>query len=63
VPVTAGVELRAPIEGRGGEMLTPEALEFVAGLHRRLNATRDGRGGEGRAVFEEVALGEQFASS
>jgi malate synthase len=61
VPVTTGVELRAPVEGRGEEILTPEAFEFVAGLQRRFNATRDGRRGEARAVFEEVALGEQFA--
>jgi malate synthase len=36
-----GVELRAPVEGRGEEVLTPEALEFVAGLHRRFNPVRE----------------------
>jgi malate synthase len=28
-----GLELRAPVEGRAREVLTEEALEFVAGLH------------------------------
>jgi malate synthase len=36
-----GVELRVPAEGRGEEVLTPEALEFVAGLHRRFNPVRE----------------------
>jgi malate synthase len=36
-----GVDLRAPVEGRGLEVLTPEALEFVAELHRRFNPTRE----------------------
>jgi malate synthase len=35
-----GVELRAPVEGRGEEILTQEALEFVAELHRRFDPTR-----------------------
>jgi malate synthase len=36
-----GVELRAPVQGRGGEeILTPEALRFVAELHRRFDPTR-----------------------
>jgi malate synthase len=35
-----GVELRAPVEGRGEEILTHEALEFVAELHRRFDPTR-----------------------
>ena len=40
-PVTAeGVAIQAPVEGRAGEVLTPEALAFVSGLHRRFNATR-----------------------
>jgi malate synthase len=36
-----GVELRAPVDGRGEDVLTGEALEFVAGLHRRFNPTRE----------------------
>jgi malate synthase len=35
-----GLELRAPVEGRGAEILTDEALEFVAGLQRRFNPER-----------------------
>ena len=34
------VEVRAPVEGRLGEVLTPEALELVAALHRELDGTR-----------------------
>jgi malate synthase len=36
-----GVDLRAPVEGRGDEVFTQEALEFVAGLHRRFNLERE----------------------
>ena len=35
-----GDELRAPIGGRGEEILTGEALAFVAELHRRFDPTR-----------------------
>jgi malate synthase len=35
-----GVEVRAPVEGRLEEVLTPEALDLVASLHRELDATR-----------------------
>jgi malate synthase len=35
-----GLELRAPVEGRYTEVLTEEALEFVAGLERRFNPER-----------------------
>jgi malate synthase len=35
-----GVEFRAPVEGRGEEILTREALEFVAELQRRFDSTR-----------------------
>ena len=33
-------EIRAPVEGRGGEILTPEALAFVARLHDELDGER-----------------------
>jgi malate synthase len=36
-----GLDVRAPVEGRGAEVLTEEALEFVAGLHRRFNPARE----------------------
>jgi malate synthase len=35
-----GVALGAPVEGRAAEILTPDALEFVAALHRELDSTR-----------------------
>ncbi len=35
-----GVELRAPLDGRGAEILTSQALEFVAELHREFDARR-----------------------
>ncbi|MEO8289798.1 MAG: malate synthase A [Gaiellaceae bacterium] len=35
-----GVELRAPVDGRAGDILSDEAVEFVAGLHRRFNPER-----------------------
>ncbi|MGH3037782.1 MAG: malate synthase, partial [Gaiellaceae bacterium] len=38
--VVGGVELLAPREGRDDEVLTPEALGFVAALHRRFDGTR-----------------------
>jgi malate synthase len=38
--VVSGVELRAPVEGRAAEILTPEALAFVAALHRRFEGAR-----------------------
>lgn len=36
----AGVEIAAPVSAEFAEILTPEALEFVAKLHRKFNATR-----------------------
>jgi malate synthase len=33
-------EIRAPVEGRGAEILTPEALAFVAALQREFGAER-----------------------
>ncbi len=35
-----GVELRGPVEGRFGEILTRDALELLAGLHREFDGTR-----------------------
>lgn len=35
-----GVEVRGPVEGRHTEILTAEALEFLAGLHRRFEPRR-----------------------
>ena len=36
-----GVDVRGPIEGRQKEILTAEALAFVAELHRRFNGRRE----------------------
>jgi malate synthase len=36
----SGVELHAPVEGRFGEVLTGDALAFVADLHRRFDPRR-----------------------
>jgi malate synthase len=36
-----GLELSAPVDGRAAEILTDDALEFVAGLHRRFNPERE----------------------
>jgi malate synthase len=35
-----GVEIRGPVEGRFGEILTDEALGFLAGLHREFEPRR-----------------------
>jgi malate synthase len=34
------IEILAPVEGRAGEILTPQAMDFLAGLHRRFDARR-----------------------
>ncbi len=41
VAAVAGVEVRGRMEGRFGEVLTPEALRFVAELERRFGAGRN----------------------
>ena len=38
---SSGVEVRGPVEGRAAEILTPEALAFIAGLQRRFGAERE----------------------
>ena len=35
-----GIEIHGPVTGRIGEILTDDALAFVAGLHRRFDARR-----------------------
>jgi malate synthase len=53
-----GLDVIAPAQGRAGEVLSPEALEFVAGLHRRFNPRREEllRAREKRQ--ERIAAGE-----
>ncbi len=38
--IAANIQLNGPVEGRAVEVLTPEALAFVADLHRRFDARR-----------------------
>jgi malate synthase len=38
--VAGGIERRAPVAGRDEEILSPDALAFVAELHRRFDGTR-----------------------
>ena len=38
--VAANIQITGPVEGRAAEILTPEALAFVADLHRRFDARR-----------------------
>lgn len=38
--IAANVQINGPVEGRAVEVLTPEALAFVADLHRRFDARR-----------------------
>ncbi len=40
IPHAEGVEIRGPVEGRFGEVLTPDALRFVAELQREFGETR-----------------------
>ena len=37
----SGVEIRGPITGRAGEVLTPDALAFIARLHREFHEARE----------------------
>src|SRR5690606_12903979 len=38
----SAIDINGPVEGRAAEVLTPQALAFVAGLHRRFDARRRG---------------------
>ncbi len=38
--ITPAIRVTGPMDGRAGEILTPEALAFVADLHRRFDARR-----------------------
>ena len=53
-----GVELRAPVGERGAEILADDALEFVAGLHRRFNPRREELLRARVARQERIAAGE-----
>ena len=40
MPEVNGIDVRGPLSGRHAEILTSEALEFLAGLHREFDRTR-----------------------
>lgn len=50
--MSKGIEVIGPVEGDFAQILTPPALEFVAGLHRRFNPEREIRL-RARAVRQE----------
>ena len=41
MPTTERVEVKGPVKGRASEVLTPEALDFVASLQREFGARRE----------------------
>ncbi len=53
-----GLDLRAPVEGRHAEVLTEEALEFVAGLQRRFDPERQRLLAARAERQERIAAGE-----
>jgi malate synthase len=54
-----GVEIRGPVDGRFGEVLTQEALAFVGGLHREFDARRRELLAERAARQERLDAGER----
>jgi malate synthase len=59
MPNAAGVEVRGPVEGRFAEILTDEALAFIAGLQRQFEPTRAallGRRAERQAELDAGTL-------
>ena len=53
----AGIEITGSTEGRFGEVLTPEAVEFLAALHREFNARRLELLAARKARYEQLASG------
>jgi malate synthase len=61
----ADVRVQGPPVERGEEILTPEALEFVADLQTRFGPHRDAllagrRLDDARRLFEQVAPADEF---
>jgi len=56
--IADGVELLAPVTGRHQEILTPEAMEFFATLHREFNPRRLEMLGERKRRQEIIDRGE-----
>jgi malate synthase len=54
----SGVDVRAPVEGRAGEILTPEALRFLGDLERRFRERRADLLGARRERHVRIAAGE-----
>jgi malate synthase len=52
------VEVRAPVEGRSGDVLTEDALAFAAGLNREFNPVREGVLRRRAERQERLAAGE-----
>ncbi|HEX7127756.1 MAG TPA: malate synthase A [Thermodesulfobacteriota bacterium] len=55
---TSGVEVRGPVEGRMAEVLTPEALAFVARLEREFGGRRKALLGDRAARQARIDAGE-----
>src|SRR5947209_4761582 len=53
-----GVEVRGPAVERAAEVLTPEAVAFVARLQREFNGTREALLGHGAERQARLAAGE-----
>src|SRR2546423_6942696 len=56
--VTSGIAVLGPVEGRAREVLTPEALKFVAALHASFDGERRRLLGERLRRQEELDAGE-----
>jgi malate synthase len=54
------VDLRAPVEGRAQEILTEDALQFLAGLHREFDRTRKDLLSERQRRQARLNAGEKF---
>ena len=61
MPGQDDVEIRGPVEGRSGEVLTDEALAFVAGLHREFEPRRRELLAERAARQQRLDAGERPA--
>jgi malate synthase len=58
VAASSGIEVRAPVDGRAAEILTPDALAFVASLQREFGARREELLGARRERQTRIAAGE-----
>jgi malate synthase len=66
MPSTAGVEIRAPVEGRVADILSPAALGFLARLHREFEPRRRAllrRRAERQAELEAGAVPDFLTST